>query len=1085
MADNKTKIYKIQIDGIKESVEGVATLQDALDKLNNKAIEIGGVDKAVEGISRLQSSLDSLSQKVAESSNQMKSASSGMDELAKTNQKIAQYNEEYQTALAANKAVLADHAKAIKDNLDLEKAQLTVEADLRDTYAHKQQLLTAMGKVIKNSTEDNQELKAAYAALNQELKDYDAELGNHQRNVGNYSSALKDAKAELKEIRGEMLGFDQHSKEFEELAKKAGETADKIDDINAAIKRNASDTKYLDNVIDVAKSATAAFGLWKGAMSAFGLETKGAEEAMQDLMGAMTIIQSLQTLSDTLQSTSASAKLLHAAMKLTGAELITTQLASIKATAAQEGLTVAQKTGTIATKTFGLALKAIPFMLIISLIATLVTHWDDLVLWINKTFPALNKVGGAMNGLKAIVMGLGKSLINWIINPAKTIVSVFKKIFEGDFKGALQAVTDGIKNQFKGTVDAFNKGFKEQVNRGQEEITRKQAEEEAKRLEHQGKMIEKQKNADGTYTKEFIKNKEAQFEAQKKMYKKGSDEYNKVLEDEVAWNREKNSAIESANKKTSAATIKEYKKQQEELKKLTEELENARIKLEADANKAIEEDRKKALEEAKKAAKELENAKKAEADATLRLNLAIIDSEKEMAQEQVDAAKEILKTKPFDKKALKEYQAGMERLYKLELERIELNKDATNKKALDDLTNKLKESGAKFEDINDLLDISKGKYKDLTEAQQLMIDTYFKGVEETAVKAQTEVDKLNKKMKNGGSEQPSGGTPSSGGGFKDFDSDWFGTGTNLDKIGETIEQAYDTFAAPIVEGLGDSISQLMDAAIEEAEAKLEEAEELHDKAVEKVEESQDKISDIQDKMKNATGAELEAFKTQMAEETLLLADREAEERRLQKEKEKREKELEKQKKKQRKLELMQQLSEAIVSGALAVVNGLATKPYVPVGIAMGALAATSAGIQIATITKQISKLADGGLIAGTSKLHSQGGSRIEGTNIEVERGEFVVNRNSTKKYLPLLDAINAEGNGGKKVITNVGKYADGGVLNYQRISDNADAINQAKMIQSAVASINFRPVVEVVQIAKGLNNLTSVRQMAGGSALIN
>ena len=1080
MADNKTKIYRIQIDGIKESVEGVATLQDALDSLDSKGIEIGGVKDTIESISNLQSSLFNLTKKIEESGSQMKTASNGMDELAKTNQRIAEYNKEYQVALQSNKMVLQDNAKAIKDKLELEKAEYIVSQDLRDTYAQKQQLLTAMGKVIKNSTDDNQELKTAYAALNQELKDYDAELGNHQRNVGNYSSALKDAKGELKEIKGEMLGFDQHSKEFEELAQKAGELTDKIGDINAAIKRTASDTQGLDNVIDVAKTATAAFGLWKGVMTEFGFETKGAEEAMQDLMGAMTIIQSLQTLSDTLQSTSASAKLLQAALKVTGAEMLISQANAMKATVAQESLTVAQKAGKLATQAFSMALKAVPFMLVISLIATLITRWDDLVGWINKTFPALNKVGGAMNGLKSVVMGLGKAIVNWLTNPIVTFAKVIKKVFSGDFKGAIDEAMNGLKNQFKGTADAFNKGFKEQVNRGQEEITQKQAKEEAKRLEHQGKMIEKQKNADGTYTKEFIKNKEAQFEAQKKMYKKGSDEYNKVLEDEVAWNREKNSAIESANKKTSAASIKEYKKQQEELKKLTEELEKTRIKLEAEANKAIEEDRKKALEEAKKAAKELENAKKAEADATLRLNLAIIDSEKEMAQEQVDAAKEILKTKPFDQKALKEYQAGMERLYKLELERIKLNKDATNKKALDELTNKLKEAGVKFEDINDLLDTSKGKYKDLTEAQQLMIDTYFKGIEETAVKAQTEVDKLNKKMKNGGSETPSGGTPSKGG-FKDFDSEWLGTGTNLDKIGETIEQAYDTFAAPIVEGLGDSISQLMDAAIEEAEAKLEEAEELHDKAVEKVEESQDKISDIQDKMKNATGAELEAFKTQMAEETMLLADREAEERRLQKEKEKREKELEKQKKKQRKLELMQQLSEAIVSGALAVVNGLATKPYVPVGIAMGALAATSAGIQIATITKQISKLADGGLIAGNSKLHSQGGSRIEGTNIEVERGEFVVNRKSTKKYLPLLDAINAEGNGGKKVITNVGKYADGGVLNYQRIADNADAINQAKMIQSAVSSINMHPVVSVVDINRGLNNLTTVRQMAGAS----
>jgi hypothetical protein len=1051
------KVYSFKINGIEESVQGVESLGESLE--NTKKT----FTSTTEAMNYYY--------QVTEEANKKRDAIDKLEEQA--------------------------FKKKIKQQFEYKNAVETVNNDLKRyidgenmSYYEQQQLLTSLGKVIKTSTGDTEELIAVYNQLNDQLKAVDETMGNHQRNVGNYSSALKDAKGELKEIKGEMLGFDQHSKEFEELAQRAGELTDKIGDINDAIKRTASDTSKLDNVIDVAKTATAAFGLWKGVMTEFGFETKGAEEAMQDLMGAMTIIQSLQTLSETLQSTSASAKLLQTAMKLTGAEMLINQANAMKATVANETLTKAQKVGTLATQGFSMAMKAIPFMLVIGLIATLVTHWDDLVGWIDKTIPGLKGVGGAMNGLKAVVMGLGKAILNWLTNPIVTFAKVIKKVFSGDFKGAIDEAMNGLKNQFKGTADAFNKGFKEQVNRGQEEITQKQAKEEAKRLEHQGKMIEKQKNADGTYTKEFIKNKEAQFEAQKKMYKKGSDEYNKVLEDEVAWNREKNSAIESANKKTSAATIKEYKKQQEELKKLTEELEKARIKLEADANKAIEEDRKKALEEAKKAAKELENAKKAEADATLRLNLAIIDSEKNKAQEQVDAAKEILKAKPFDQKALKEYQAGMERLYKLELERIELNKKANDKKALDDLTNKLKEAGVQFEDINDLLDTSKGKYKDLTEAQQLMIDTYFKGIEENAVKAQTEVDKLQKKMSNSGTSVSAGSESKkkqSGNRFKSYDGKGKGgASVDWDEVGTYIQDLDEAFIQPF-QAFGDAIGAMMDVAIEEAEAKLEEAEELHDKAVEKVEESQDRITELRDKMKDSSGAQLEQYKQQMAEETMLLQQREAEERRLAKEKEKREQELEKEKKKKRKLELKQQLVDATVSGALAVVNGLATKPFLPLGIAMGALAATATAIQIAAISKQLSKLADGAILGG--KPHSQGGIKIPQMGVELEGGEAVINKKSTAKYLPLLDRINAEGNGGKHTLmqtaNNIRKFADGGVMNYQRIDDNFKTLDVSRNIESAIGNINFQPKVSVVEIARGINNLTQVRELAGGSKLIN
>lgn len=68
-----------------------------------------------------------------------------------------------------------------------------------------------------------------------------------------------------------------------------------------------------------------------------------------------------------------------------------------------------------------------------------------------------------------------------------------------------------------------------------------------------------------------------------------------------------------------------------------------------------------------------------------------------------------------------------------------------------------------------------------------------------------------------------------------------------------------------------------------------------------------------------------------------------------------------------------------------------------------------------------SNMARGGMLHGPS--HAQGGMPILGSNIEVEGGEFVVNKRSAKKYQNTLNAINSMGDGG---IIKPRKMANGG-----------------------------------------------------------
>ncbi len=98
------------------------------------------------------------------------------------------------------------------------------------------------------------------------------------------------------------------------------------------------------------------------------------------------------------------------------------------------------------------------------------------------------------------------------------------------------------------------------------------------------------------------------------------------------------------------------------------------------------------------------------------------------------------------------------------------------------------------------------------------------------------------------------------------------------------------------------------------------------------------------------------------------------------------------------------IMQAIINGALAIGNILATMPGGPLSpatIASLAAAAISTSAQVAVISNtQPPKFADGGMVGG--QLHSSGG-----TLIEAERGEYVINRQSTSDYLPSLKVLNS------------------------------------------------------------------------------
>ena len=305
----------------------------------------------------------------------------------------------------------------------------------------------------------------------------------------------------------------------------------------------------------------------------------------------------------------------------------------------------------------------------------------------------------------------------------------------------------------------------------------------------------------------------------------------------------------------------------------------------------------------------------------------------------------------------------------------------------------------------------------------------------------------------------------------------------------------------VLSGMFDSISELYTRQLDAEQAKLDKQQELLDAELEMIEENlqkqeevtqehNDKVNSIEDELKSARGDRRQALIDQLA------AERKAQEQSIEKEKqltEEKKKQAQKQEqlkkqqdaleKKRRQQEKRASIVQATINTFTAVSNALAVQPWF-VGLALSAVALGLGMANVAQISSQ--QYADGGLLKG--KRHSQGGMKIQGTNMEVEGGEYVTNRASTNANLPLLEYINSNRrtltkddlikfyDNGKTTLINrpmQTKFEEGGQL--PQLS-----VDVKSLMNNAQAQQDDRPlVVSVVDIVNQTENLRQVRVLAG------
>lgn len=253
------------------------------------------------------------------------------------------------------------------------------------------------------------------------------------------------------------------------------------------------------------------------------------------------------------------------------------------------------------------------------------------------------------------------------------------------------------------------------------------------------------------------------------------------------------------------------------------------------------------------------------------------------------------------------------------------------------------------------------------------------------------------------------------------------------------------------------ISDVFQAQADAISRNIEQIDKEIDRSERQIQRHQNNITNYMQLAEMERGAERDALIQAAKDEQEVMKQKEIAEDEARKKKEKLEKEQKVAEFKAKKTNLANQLLQGLANTALGVTQALAQTP--PASYVMAALTGAMGAIQTGIISAQMGKLkmANGGLLDGP--LHSQGGIPVGNTGVEVEGGEYVVNRRSTAEYLPLLEAINERGRR---------RYADGGQLELPSMNTTNELL----------ARMNISPVVSVVDITRASNRLSSVQVLS-------
>lgn len=312
-----------------------------------------------------ENTIKSIKKEISDLKKVLEGAEIGSEAFEKASRDLAAAQQQLKTVMDSTKKTVSA-AEGSYDALVATMAQLKKEWRATSDEAKRNEI----GKQIE--------------AINTELKELDATLGNHQRNVGNYKGDIIDAyreiQGEVKKTNGVLAGSAKPIDTVTEAAYDYGKAW------SEAQKGTEQTRAKFESVQKMASGLASGFAAVQGAAALFGAENENLEKTLVKVQAAMAIAQGIGGMKDLIEGfTQGKTAFAGATMGLQSfkAEAVATQ-------ATMAGTTVATNASTTAVKGFRKALISTGIGAILVgigvAIAAIVENWDKLTraLGINK-----------------------------------------------------------------------------------------------------------------------------------------------------------------------------------------------------------------------------------------------------------------------------------------------------------------------------------------------------------------------------------------------------------------------------------------------------------------------------------------------------------------------------------------------------------------------------------------------------------------------------------------------------------------------------------------------------------------------------
>jgi hypothetical protein len=843
--------------------------------------------------------------------------------------------------------------------------------------------LTGLTEALAQDTQNAFNLGATFEQVYGELQPLSARLGETEDRL--YEMALAGQ---------------TNTEEFRQLTQQAIRFRQTIQQVDASVDTFARTSATLDVVLESAQALAGGFAAVQGAMALFGSENEELQKALLKVNAAMAILQGIQQVAAVLNKDSALSALLLSRAQ-TQATVSTAAL-----TVATEGEAVAAGEAAVATNGLTAALLANPITAIAVAIAAVVAA---LILWGSSADDAeeeLSKLNDTIERQNFLI-----SLNDDAVKRGADIATAYAKLAGKSEKDLAAIEKDALQERIN-QREAFIKQNQEALDKIN--VSDKKSAEEYQKI-NDG-ITKAMSEVQNLKTEIQVNELNAQTEANKKaeeLRKKGIEDAKKAVEEQKKINDQivkytqqaatsRIAALEDGYAKERRSIIQDYANKIQDIQN-DKALSVAGEQAQTEAIEALRTERNKKLADlGKKQTKE-------QVEIQLAAQQQLAEAQKEGAKKDLDLLDVEYATK---KNAINEQFKDEESLRIQLLTALEENTTARRKA----LQLKGKQDQLETEEAKELalIDLAKAYSLDNTDVEekkqiailQVKLDYAKKNLDALTAsgKAENDVAVLQAKAQvaNLQKELNSAVDANKGKGTSILDllgiSDDL-TDSQLKGLQEAGKQVIDS-----VKTITDSLSSIYDSAINKKKEQIQATED----EISTLEDQLDKEKDLQDKgLANNVDTiqkELDAKQKQKDEEV------------------KQEEELLKRqtalKKAQIIIDTATQASN-LITASTEIFSALAGIPFVGVPLAIATIAVMLGAFAAAKVSafKAVDDAAsstsfgDGGMIDGPS--HENDGVRykaMDGSNriVEVEGGEYVVNKESTRKYRNIIEAINQD-----------------------------------------------------------------------------